>query len=98
MSMLHLVNKSPYERDSLKTAVGYMVDGDTLLLLEDGVYAAVKGGKAASVIDGIKISVLGPDLAARGISKEKLVDGVTVIDYAGFVDLVETNDKVQSWL
>ena len=98
MSMLHLVNKSPYERDSLKTAVGYMIDGDTLLLIEDGVYAAVKGGKAASEIDGMKVSVLGPDLAARGISEEKLADGVTVIDYAGFVDLVESNDKVQSWL
>ena len=75
-----------------------MVDGDTMLLLEDGVYAAMKGGKAASIIDGMKVSVLGPDLAARGISEEKLVDGVTVIDYAGFVDLVEANDKVQSWL
>ena len=98
MSMLHVVNKSPYERDSLQTAVGYMLDGDSMLLIEDGVYAAVKGGKAASVIDGMKVSVLGPDLAARGISEEKLVDGVTVIDYAGFVDLVEANDKVQSWL
>ncbi|KHF26206.1 sulfurtransferase complex subunit TusB [Solemya velum gill symbiont] len=98
MSILHLVNKSPYERDSLDTAADYMVDGDAMLLIEDGVYAAMSGGKAASKISGMKVSVLGPDLAARGISEEKLVDGVTVVDYAGFVDLVESNDKVQSWL
>jgi tRNA 2-thiouridine synthesizing protein B len=75
-----------------------MKSDDTLLLFEDGVYAAVKSGKASAKIAGHKVSVLGPDLAARGISKDKLADGIDVIDYAGFVDLVETNDKVQSWL
>ena len=69
-----------------------------LLLLEDGVYGAVKKGKASAMLAGHTVSVLGPDLAARGISEDKLADGVTVVDYAGFVDLVEKNDKVQSWL
>lgn len=98
MSILHLVNKSPYDRSSLATAVGYMGAGDALLLIEDGVYAAVKGGKAAALLAGKKVSVLGPDLAARGIAKEKLVEGVSVVDYAGFVDLVASTDKSQSWL
>ena len=98
MSMLHVVNKSPYERNSLDTAVGLMKDGDELILIEDGVYGAMKGGAAASKLDGVKVSVLGADLAARGISEDKLVDGVSIVDYAGFVDLVEANDKVQSWL
>ena len=98
MSMLHLVNKSPYERNSLSTCVGYVKDGDTLLLIEDGVYAAVKGGAAAAKLQGLDVSVLGPDLAARGIGEDKLVDGVKVVDYAAFVDLVEAKDKVQSWL
>jgi tRNA 2-thiouridine synthesizing protein B len=98
MSMLHVVNKSPYERGSLETATGYMTDGDELLLIEDGVYAALKTGKAASLLSGRKVSVLGPDLDARGISADKLADGLSVVDYAGFVDLVEAKDKVQSWL
>lgn len=98
MSMLHLVNKSPYENGNLNTASSIMNDGDVLLLIEDAVYAAVKAGKASAMLDGCKVSVLGPDLAARGISEDKLADGVDVIDYAGFVDLVESNDKVQSWL
>jgi tRNA 2-thiouridine synthesizing protein B len=75
-----------------------MKGDDSLLLIEDGVYAAMKSGKAAARLEGLKVSVLGPDLAARGIGEDKLIDGVTVVDYAGFVDMVEANDKVQSWL
>ena len=98
MAMLHLVNKSPYDACNLDTASSIMKSDDSLLLIEDGVYGAVKNGKAASMLGGCKVSVLGPDLAARGISEDRLIDGVEVIDYAGFVDLVEANDKVQSWL
>ena len=91
-------NKSPYERNSLDTCVGYYQDGDAVLLIEDGVYAAIKSGTAASKLDGVDVSVLGSDLAARRVSEDKLVDGVKIVDYAGFVDLVEAKDKVQSWL
>jgi tRNA 2-thiouridine synthesizing protein B len=88
MSMLHMVNKSPYENSNLNTASSIMRSDDVLLLIEDGVYAAVKSGKASAMLEGRTVSVMGPDLAARGISDEKLADGVNVIDYAGFVDLV----------
>ena len=59
----------------------------------------MQSGQSSFVPSGKKnVSVLGPDLAARGIGEDKLIDGVTVVDYAGFVDMVEANDKVQSWL
>lgn len=98
MSILHIVNKSPYEKNSLATAVGYVKDGDAVLLIEDAVYAAAKGGSAAAKLNGLDVSVLGSDLAARGIGEDKLVDGVSVVDYTGFVDLVEAKDSTQSWL
>ena len=98
MSMLHLINKSPYERNSLKTCAGYAKDGDKVLLIEDGVYAATKGGAAVAMLAGLDVSVLGPDLAARGIGEDKLADNINVVDYSDFVDLVEATDKVQSWL
>ena len=98
MSMLHLVNKSPYENNNLGTASSIMQGDDELLLIEDGVYGAVKAGKASAMLEGCTVSVMGPDLAARGISEDKLADGINVIDYNGFVELVEKNDKVQSWL
>ncbi len=96
--MLHLVNKSPHDGCNLDTATSIMKDGDSLLLIEDGVYGAIKAGKAASLLEGRSVSVLGPDLAARGISEDKLVDGITIVDYAGFVDMVAASDNVQSWL
>jgi tRNA 2-thiouridine synthesizing protein B len=96
--MLHVVNKSPYERDALATCVGYYQDGDTLLLIEDGVYAAIAAGKAATSLQGLKVAALGSDLQARGIGEDKRVEGIEVVDYAGFVDLVAASDRVQSWL
>ena len=63
MAMLHLVNKSPYDTCSLNTASTIMKDGDQLLLIEDGIYGAMKNGKAASLLKGLKVAVLGPDLA-----------------------------------
>jgi tRNA 2-thiouridine synthesizing protein B len=96
--MLHLVNKSPYERDSLDTCIGYCREGDTLLLIEDGVYAAIAGGKAAAKLQGLTIAALGSDLKARGIAEDKLIAGIQIVDYGGFVDLVATTDRVQSWL
>ena len=98
MSILHLVNKSPYEANSLDTCVGYMQAGDALLLIEDGVYAAIASGKAAAALAGLDVSVLGADLAARGIGEDKLANGVKVVDYAAFVDMTTEKDKVQSWL
>ena len=98
MAMLHLVNKSPYDAGNLETATAYMLGDDALLLIEDAIYAAIKAGKASAMLTGKNVSVLGPDLAARGIAEDKLVEGINIIDYAGFVDLVEANDKVQSWL
>ncbi len=98
MSILHIVNKSPYEKSSLYTAVDFVKDSDVVLLIEDAVYAAARGGKAAEKLSGLDISVLGADLAARGIGEDKLIDGVSVVDYAGFVDLVKAKDSTQSWL
>ena len=98
MSILHIVNKSPYEKNSVAMAADYAKEGDTILLIEDAVYAADKNGSASAKLNGLDVSVLGSDLAARGISEDRVADGVNVVDYAGFVDLVEAKDSTQSWL
>ncbi|MFN2308340.1 MAG: sulfurtransferase complex subunit TusB [Gammaproteobacteria bacterium] len=101
--MLHTVNKSPFEKRSLDGALTHAADGAGILMIEDGIYGALKGtavtGKIERAVSGnLKVYVLGPDLRARGMSEEQVIDGVTVVDYAGFVDLVTEYDKVQSWL
>jgi len=100
MTLLHTVNKSPFESNSLDICLGYAKEGSTVLLIEDGVYAATTGTSAAGKIknaSGVTFAVLGPDLQARGL-EGKLADGIKVVDYEGFVNLAAECDSVQSWL
>jgi len=46
----------------------------------------------------VSVYVLGPDLKARGFREDRLIEGIQVVDYAGFVDLATEHDKVQAWL
>ena len=41
--MLHTINKSPFEKDSLKTCLRYAEKGSSVLFIEDAVYACTKG-------------------------------------------------------
>ena len=45
----------------------------------------------------MKIYALKSDLEARGM-QNRVMDGVRLVDYGGFVDLVVEHDAVQSWL
>jgi len=100
--MLHTVNKSPYEKNSLNTCLRLASSGSAILLIEDGVYAAMKGTSVAEKVKTAtqdkKLYALGPDLKARGLDEGQVIDGVTVVDYGGFVDLAAESDKVQAWL
>jgi len=108
MSILHTVNKSTYERDTLEACVRLAAKGGSVLLIEDGVYSAMSGGKKSSVIENasdLSFYVLGPDIKARGLSEkarglseDRLIDGVKVVDYKGFVELSVSNDSVTAWL
>lgn len=99
--MLHIVNKSHTERNALSTCLRLAQDGHSLLLIEDGIYAATTAAAQASGIAAatgrLAVYALQGDVAARGMSG-KLVEGVTLIDYAGFVDLVAELPNNQSWL
>ncbi len=100
--MLHLINKSPTERNALDSCFRLAKPGGAILLIEDGVYAAVAKAdhaeKISSRMNEYSFFVLGPDVAARGLSDIPLIDGITVVDYDGFVDLVTEHDVTQSWL
>ena len=98
--MLHIVNKSPLERPSLDACLRIAEPG-SMLLIEDAVYAATRGSAAAARLDAakdrFKVYVLLPDVEARAIA-DRLIDGVTTVDYDGFVDLVAKHRNCQSWL
>ena len=100
--MLHLINKSPFDRNALDSCLRLAAAGGSVLLIEDGVYAAMRhAASAEAVIKGmnkLKFYVLGPDVAARGLNDISLIDGIDLVDYAGFVDLVVEHEVAQSWL
>ncbi len=102
MAMLHTVNKSPFEKNALDSCLRFAREGSAVLLIEDAVYAAVRGTTLEDKVRGagnrLKIYALGPDLKARGLDPSKLVDGVEMVDYGGFVDLAVRHDNVQAWL
>jgi tRNA 2-thiouridine synthesizing protein B len=102
MSMLHTVNKSPFEKTTLDSCLRFAQQGASILLLEDGVYAAMRGtateGKMVAAGNRHKIFVLAPDLKARGLALENVIEGIEMVDYGGFVDLAVCHDNVQSWL
>jgi tRNA 2-thiouridine synthesizing protein B len=99
--MLHIVNKSPLERTSLDSCLATAQPGAAVLLIEDGVYAATRGNaaeaKLRAAMGQIKVYVLRPDMEARGMA-DRVMEGVTLVDYGGFVDLVAEHPNCQSWM
>jgi len=102
MPTLHTVNKSPFERQSMASALAHASSGDAVLMIEDAVLGARKRGAFARAIEEsrtrVSIYALGPDLAARGVGPDDLAEGVTIVGYDGFVDLAATHDRVCAWL
>jgi len=98
--MLHIINKSPLSSVSLESCLNTATGGD-ILLIEDAVYAATRGNAAEAKLKAamgkFKLHVLMPDLEARGLG-DRLMEGVSAVDYSGFVDLTSNNKTCQSWL
>lgn len=101
MSMLHTVNKSPLERNAFDSCLAHVKKGSAILLIEDGVYGAVKGTTAAKNLEAamkhVAVYALQADVDTRGM-QGRLIDSVKLVDYAGFVDLVTQHQGTQSWL
>ena len=99
--MLHTVNKSPFEHKALESCLRFARPGSAVLLIEDGVYAAAKdtavSPQVQEALKTVTIYALKPDVEARGM-QNRVMDGVRLVDYAGFVDLVVEHNAVQSWL
>jgi tRNA 2-thiouridine synthesizing protein B len=97
--MLHTINKSPFQNSALENCLRLARNGDVILLLEDGVYAAAVGTVKSSLIEQAvrrhAVYAIEADLKARGL--DKLVKEVRIAGYGDFVDLVEKH-PVHAWL
>ncbi|MCC5885994.1 MAG: sulfurtransferase complex subunit TusB [Gammaproteobacteria bacterium] len=95
MATLHLINKSPGSSDALTACLRVMAEGDAIVLIEDGVYAALAGGDTAERLRGVA-SALEADVAARGL-QSRLGNGIEQVDDNDFVELCTRCDRVMSW-
>ncbi|MFL7791554.1 MAG: sulfurtransferase complex subunit TusB [Anaerolineae bacterium] len=97
--MLYTINKSPLMFGNLKSALRIVPEGEPILLYEDGVYVAMAGAVseelAQQALAQHPVYALQADLEARGLTS--LVEGIQVINYDGFVELVEQHHTVP-WL
>ncbi|WP_461571978.1 sulfurtransferase complex subunit TusB [Sulfuricaulis sp.] len=95
------MNKSPTERNALESCLKHIKKGSALLLIEDGVYGALKGAATSKMLGqalkNFPIYALYPDIEARGM-QDRVIDGIKLVDYSGFVDLVVEYPTVQAWL
>lgn len=87
MATLHIVNKA----DALPDCLPLVADGDALLLIEDGVYAA-----CTDIDAGAPCHALAEDLEARGIAG-RIRHSIEVLSWDGFVELVERHQPIVTW-
>jgi tRNA 2-thiouridine synthesizing protein B len=97
--MLYMINKSPLSASNLSSVLRIAPQGAPILLYEDGVYAAIPGARSEALVREAlahhPLYALDADLEARGIGQ--VIEGIQVIGYEGFVELVEQHNVVP-WL
>jgi len=94
--ILHTLNASPVS-SAFSDCLRVLAPGDALLLMGDGVYAAMADTDAGVALQasGAGIYVLGPDATAAGVNK--LIEGATRVGMDGFVELTERFSRQQAW-
>ncbi|WP_407079439.1 sulfurtransferase complex subunit TusB [Candidatus Regiella insecticola] len=97
INMLYTVSRSPYQSD-LSYLLALVTPKDDILFLQDGVTAVIKDSEIFNNLlsQSKNLFVLKDDLSARGLN-EKISEIVTVIDYAGFVDLTVKHHQHFAW-
>ncbi len=95
--MLFTLARSPQQCD-FSLIVKLVAQEDALLLMQDGVLAALDGSEACNLISQHvqSIYVLSEDLAARGLVGQ-ISHNITLIDYTGFVALTEKHTQQTAW-
>ncbi|CCG88834.1 sulfurtransferase complex subunit TusB [Erwinia piriflorinigrans] len=95
--MLHTLMTSPFRCD-LSAILRLLVTGDDVLLLQDGVIAALEGSAALEALlkAPINLYVLKEDLEARGLLAQ-ISSRVTVVGYTDFVQLAVRNPQQMAW-
>ena len=96
--VLHTVNQSPHNSQTLADCLRTISAPAILLLIEDGVYGATAASQALfeQLPAAVECYALQADIDARGLT-DTASDRFTLIDDAGFVELSVRCNPIQSW-
>lgn len=105
--ILHTVNKSPYTSQCLADCLGRVSAGDSVILIEDGVYGiSCATSDTLSLLNkvitqlmilDVQFCALRSDIEARGLQTASANSPFNLLSDDEFVDLVCEADKVLSW-
>lgn len=95
--MLHTLSHSPWQCD-IDGLLRMLAEGDELLLLQDGVLAAIEGSRFVEMLNNapITVSALKEDIAARGLVGQ-ISAKIDVVSYNDFVNLTVKHTTQMSW-
>ncbi|MGR9072968.1 MAG: sulfurtransferase complex subunit TusB [Gammaproteobacteria bacterium] len=95
--MLHIIDHFPVTPSELERTSS----GDTVLFTQNAVYAVMRNNTACKFIKQafvhLNCCVLGRDMTVRGVARNDLLRGVSVIDERDFVDITENTTAIRSW-
>ena len=95
--MLHTLSRSPWHCD-IESLLSMLREGDTVLLIQDGVLAAVEGSRFVDILCNapISVSALKDDIDARGLSGQ-ISTKIDVVSYTDFVNLAIQHTGQMNW-
>ncbi|MGP5307167.1 sulfurtransferase complex subunit TusB [Vreelandella alkaliphila] len=94
--MLHILNKPPHS-DAAMQMLNALSNGDSVVLIEDGVQAALFPEWQGWAANTASIFLLAEDAIARGVHSVATSHGLPLIEMDGFIRLTEQNEKIISW-
>ena len=94
--VLHTLNCSPAAA-AFGDCLRLLAAGDALLLMGDAVYAGIPGTAPREALDGCaaELYILRDDAAVAGVLQQ--LEGLVLVDIAGFVELTERYPRQLAW-
>ncbi|MDT3668174.1 sulfurtransferase complex subunit TusB [Cronobacter dublinensis] len=95
--MLYTLSRSPWQTD-LDALLRLVRPGDDILLMQDGVVAALDDSRFLSVLlaSPARVGALENDIEARGLSAQ-ISRNVATISYTDFVELTVKHASQMAW-
>ena len=92
MNLLYQIKRSPYISRDLEHILPVAREGSHIMLYQDAVLAAAVTEENRLWLQrltdvGVTVHALREDLSARGVTR--VLEGIDVTDYAGWIDLVD---------